>query len=48
MPRALTPAQAHVAARLLDELAGVYQGEDLAALATELSQLLDRQYGQQD
>jgi hypothetical protein len=43
VPRALTPAQAHVVARLLDELAGVYQGEDLAALATELSQLLDRQ-----
>jgi hypothetical protein len=48
VPRALTPAQAHVVARLLDELAGVYQGEDLATLATELSQLLDRQSGQQD
>jgi hypothetical protein len=45
---ALTPAQAHVVARLLDELAGVYQGEDLATLAAELSQLLDRQYGRQD
>jgi hypothetical protein len=46
--RVLTPAEAHVVARLLDELAGVYQGEDLATLAAELSQLLDRQYGQQD
>jgi hypothetical protein len=48
VPRALTPAQAQVVARLLDELAGVYQGEDLATLAAELSQLLDRQYGRQD
>jgi hypothetical protein len=48
VPRALTPAQAHVVARLLDELAGVYQGEDLATLAAQLSQLLDRQSGQQD
>ena len=30
-----------VAARLLDELAGVYRGEDLGALAHELSVLLD-------
>ena len=43
VPPALTPAQAQVVARLLDELAGVYKGEDLATLATELSQLLDRQ-----
>ena len=38
---ALTDAQASVAARLLDELAGVYKGEDLGALAREMSQLLD-------
>ncbi len=37
----LTAAQATVAARLLDELAGVYRGESLGALARELSALLD-------
>jgi hypothetical protein len=35
-------------ARLLDELAGVYRGEDLGALAGELSQVLDSQIGEQD
>jgi hypothetical protein len=39
----LTAAQAEVVARLLDELAGVYTGERLGALARELSVLLDRQ-----
>jgi hypothetical protein len=34
-------AEAAVAARLLDELAGVYRGERLAALAHELAALLD-------
>ena len=37
----LTAAQAAVAARLLDELAGVYRGESLGSLARELSALLD-------
>jgi hypothetical protein len=37
----LSAAHAAVAARLLDELAGVYRGEDLGALAHELSVLLD-------
>lgn len=37
----VTAAQATVAARLLDELAGVYRGESLGALAHELSALLD-------
>jgi hypothetical protein len=37
----LTAAQAAVAARLLDELAGVYRGESLGALARELSALID-------
>jgi len=37
----LSVAQAAVAARLLDELAGVYRGEDLGALAHELAVLLD-------
>ena len=37
----LTAAQAAVAARLLDELAGVYRGESLGALADELSAVLD-------
>jgi hypothetical protein len=37
----LTAAQAAVVARLLDELAGVYRGESLGALAQELSALLD-------
>jgi hypothetical protein len=39
--RTLTAAQAAAAARLLDELAGVYRGESLATLARELSALLD-------
>ena len=38
----LTAAEATVAARLLDELAGVYRGEGLGALARELSALIDR------
>ena len=37
----LTAAQATVAARLLDELAGVYRGESLGALAHETAALLD-------
>jgi hypothetical protein len=37
----LMAAQAAVAARLLDELAGVYRGESLGKLAQELSALLD-------
>ena len=37
----VTAAQAVVAARLLDELAGVYRGEDLGTLAHELSAMLD-------
>lgn len=44
----LTAAQAEVVARLLDELAGVYRGEELGTLARELSMLLDRQIGEQD
>lgn len=36
-----TAAQANVVARLLDELAGVYSGEDLGELAREMSQMLD-------
>jgi hypothetical protein len=44
----LTAAQAAVAARLLDELAGVYQGESLGVLAHELSALLDSQHSQPD
>jgi hypothetical protein len=47
-PPVLTRAQADVAARLLDELAGVYRGEDLGTLAGELSQMLDDQLGEQD
>jgi hypothetical protein len=39
--RTLTAAQATVAARLLDELSGVYRGESLGILAHELSALLD-------
>ena len=43
-PRAvLTRAQADAVARLLDELAGIYRGEELGELARELSQMLDRQ-----
>jgi hypothetical protein len=41
----LTAAQAAVAARLLDELAGVYRGESLGLLARELSALLDSRLG---
>ena len=41
----LTAAQAAVAARLLDELAGVYRGESLGLLAHELSALLDSRFG---
>jgi hypothetical protein len=41
----LTAGQAIVAARLLDELAGVYRGESLGLLAQELSALLDRRFG---
>jgi hypothetical protein len=37
----LTATQGAVAARLLDELAGVYRGESLGTLAQELSALLD-------
>ena len=44
----LTAGQAAVAARLLDELAGVYRGESLGKLAHELSILLDSQLGEQD
>jgi hypothetical protein len=40
-PVMLTAAQALVTARLLAELAGVYRGENLAALAKEVSALLD-------
>lgn len=40
-PLTLMAAEAAVAARLLDELAGVYRGESLGALAQELSALLD-------
>ncbi|MGH8824485.1 MAG: hypothetical protein ACRDVN_08415 [Jiangellaceae bacterium] len=45
---ALTRGQADVAARLLDELAGVYRGEDLGTLAGELSRLLDSQHRRSD
>jgi hypothetical protein len=44
----LTATQAVVVARLLDELAGVYRGESLGALARELSGLLASQVGDQD
>jgi len=44
----LTAAQAAVVARLLDELAGVYRGERLGALAQELSALFDGELGDQD
>ncbi|MDT4985957.1 MAG: hypothetical protein QOI74_51 [Micromonosporaceae bacterium] len=44
----LTAAQAAVAARLLNEMAGVYRGESLGALAHELSVILDNQAGEQD
>ncbi|MGE5827121.1 MAG: hypothetical protein ACM30G_02005 [Micromonosporaceae bacterium] len=41
--RTLTAEHAAVVARLLDELAGVYRGEDLGTLAHELSVQLDSQ-----
>jgi hypothetical protein len=41
MPTVLEPAQSHVAARLLDELAGVYRGEQIGILAAELAGILD-------
>jgi hypothetical protein len=47
-PPMLTAAQAEVVARLLDELAGVYRGENLGTLARELAILLDSQVGQPD
>jgi hypothetical protein len=37
-----------VAARLLEELAGVYRGESLGALAQELAVSLERQFPNQD
>jgi hypothetical protein len=40
----LTAAQASVAARLLEELAGVYRGEPLGLLAHEVSALLDGRF----
>jgi hypothetical protein len=43
-----TGAQANVVARLLDELAGVYRGEDLGELAREMSQMLDTRLREQD
>ena len=43
----LTQGQADVVARLLDELAGVYRGEDLGTLAGALSQMIDSQLGEQ-
>ena len=42
----LTAAQGVVAARLLDELAGVYRGETLGLLAQELSALFDSRLGE--
>ncbi len=47
-PPSLTTAQAQVVARLLDELAGVYRGEDLGALARQMSELLDPRRGGAD
>jgi hypothetical protein len=44
----VTAAQVAVAARLLNELAGVYRGESLGALAQELAALLDSQLPTQD
>jgi hypothetical protein len=44
----LTAAQAVVAARLLDELAGVYRGETLGLLAHELSALFDSRLRNRD
>jgi hypothetical protein len=43
-----TGAQVAVAARLLNELAGVYRGESLGALAQELAALLDSQLPTKD
>jgi hypothetical protein len=43
----LTHGQAEAVARLLDELAGVYRGEDLGALAGALSRMIDNQLGAQ-
>jgi hypothetical protein len=43
----LTHGQAEVIARLLDELAGVYRGEDLGTLADVLSQMIDSQLDEQ-
>jgi hypothetical protein len=40
-PLMLSPAQATVVARLLDELAGIYRGESLGALAHEMAAVLD-------
>ena len=40
-PTVLTRAQARVAARLLEELAGVYRGEPLGSLAAEMVRTLD-------
>jgi hypothetical protein len=41
----LSHGQAAVIARLLDELAGVYQGEDLGTLAGALSKVIGSQLG---
>ncbi len=46
--RMLTAAEAEVVARLLDELAGVYRGEQLGALARELSALVAGRAGGRD
>lgn len=43
----LTPAQADVVARLLDELAGVYRGEDIGTLAGALSRMIDSRLREQ-
>jgi len=43
----LTHGQAEAIARLLDELAGVYRGEDLGTLAGELAEMIDSQLGAQ-
>ena len=47
-PTMLSRVQAGVVARLLDELAGVYRGEDIGVLAGELSQLIDSRLAEQD
>ena len=46
-PPLMTRGQADVIARLLDELAGVYRGEDLGTLAGALSQMIDSRLGEQ-